>query len=126
MPRQRIKSIKVQGRVSEDKTCPEDVDFVKAELKKGVQEATFIRQAVSVYRQYKTGELFAEILHKYDLLTPEEKMATKQAISEKVVKSKTNQKEKTSITDSGNGEEIDGKKVKILDDIQDLLNGNLY
>lgn len=66
MPRKKLKSIRLTARLSENTSSLEDLSFVEQKLK-SMNQATLIREAVSIYRKYEEGELFKEVFTKFKL-----------------------------------------------------------
>lgn len=64
MPRPPKESMKITGRVIVDGgSSKEDLIFLRNKLKV-MDQSTFIRNAVSLYRRYENGELFKDIFEK--------------------------------------------------------------
>ena len=62
MPRPRKEFVRLTGRViAEGGSTQEEVDFVKRKLRM-MDQATLVRQAISIYYKYETGQLFSSIL----------------------------------------------------------------
>mgnify|MGYP000848848531 CR=1 FL=1 len=60
MARPRKEFIRLTGRViAEGGSTEEEVEFVKRKLKM-MDQATLVRQAISIYHKYETGQLFNE------------------------------------------------------------------
>lgn len=58
MPRNKVESVRLTGRISENTSSKEDVEFVKEKLNTGFSQALLIREAIKVYRKYENGEFF--------------------------------------------------------------------
>jgi hypothetical protein len=56
MSQKRYESVRITGRISENTSCKEDVEFVKKKLK-SMSQAAFIREAISAYRKHDEGLL---------------------------------------------------------------------
>lgn len=62
MSRPKKDFVRLTGRViAEGGSTQEEVDFVRKKLKI-MDQATLIRQAISIYYRYETGQLFEKIL----------------------------------------------------------------
>lgn len=60
MPRPRKDFIRLTGRViAEGGSTEEELEFVKRKLKM-MDQATLVRQAISIYHKYETGQLFSD------------------------------------------------------------------
>ncbi|MCK8825498.1 hypothetical protein [Fuchsiella alkaliacetigena] len=66
MPRNKVKSIRLTARISENTSSLEDVEFVERKLKEGFSQAVIIRQAIKIYRKYEEGAFFKEASSKMD------------------------------------------------------------
>ena len=58
MPRNKVESVRLTARISENTSSLEDVEFTKEKLK-SMSQASLIREAISIYRKYSNGELAA-------------------------------------------------------------------
>lgn len=62
MPRPRKEYVRLTGRViAGGGSTTEEVEFVKNKLRI-MDQATLVRQAISIYYKYETGQLFEKIL----------------------------------------------------------------
>ncbi len=59
-----VKSIKLTGRITSNKSSKEDLQFVKDKLTYMTQ-GQFIRTAITIYRKYECGQLFGEFLNEH-------------------------------------------------------------
>lgn len=62
MPRRFVKSVKLTGRITENKSSTKDIDFVEKKLGQGMDQASIVREAISIYREYEEGKLFQDEL----------------------------------------------------------------
>jgi|SRR5690554_6761201 len=64
MPRPRKDYVSITGRVIAGGGCTqEEVDFVREKLKT-MNQATLLRQAISIYYKYETGQIFQNVVEK--------------------------------------------------------------
>ena len=59
MPRKKVKSKKLTGRISENYFPIEVVEFVEEKLKR-IDQAELVRQAIEVLWKHETGQLYQE------------------------------------------------------------------
>ena len=63
MPRKRVDSIRLFGRLSENNMTEEELEFVKKQLE-NQSNSQFVRQAVKIYYMYSEGKIFNEVVEK--------------------------------------------------------------
>ena len=63
MPRKKVRSFRLYGRLSENNMTEEELNFVEEQLQNQTS-SQFVRQAVKIYYKYAEGKMMAQLLRK--------------------------------------------------------------